>query len=67
MAEIEKRRSFLLGGEADASTSTGTSKIAGSAKAETFGAGDHEMEDEEDDMCAELHQEDFVGETVTYI
>ena len=34
MGEIEKRRKFLLGGEADANTQAGTSKVAGSAKAE---------------------------------
>ena len=71
MAEIEKRRNFLLGGEADAnSSSTGTAKPANSAKAEDSrmdgDALDQDME-EEDDLAAELHQEDFVGETVTYI
>ena len=70
MGEIEKRRKFLLGGEADANTQAGTSKVAGSAKAEMEPSdkqvdGDQEME--EDDLAAEMHREDFVGETITYI
>ena len=31
------------------------------------GAGAAEEDEDEDDMVADLHQEDFVGETINYI
>lgn len=55
MSEIEKRRKFLLGGEAEANNDE---------KTELDREEDEEMEG---DIAAELQQEDFVGETVAYI
>ena len=40
MVEIDKRRKFLLGGEADSNTTANTSKPAASAKTERDADGD---------------------------
>ena len=67
MEEIEKRRKFLLGGEAD-SSSTAATRPAASAKAEGAPAGSGDADqDMEDELAAELQQDDFIGETIAYI
>ena len=68
MVEIEKRRKFLLGGEADANaSSTATAKVAQSAKTESALNRDDDDMDMEDDLGDENLQDDFVGETIAYI
>ena len=65
IAEIEKRRRFLLGGEADQSSKPTATKAQSGAKNEAQNLED-DVDEMEDGFAGDMH-DDFMGETVGYI